>query len=273
MSDSVSRADDERVRENMGKVFLVGAGPGDPELLTVRALRLLQRADVVLHDALVSAEILALVSPRARVIDIGKRRGMKLLTQQEINTLLIGYAVETETVVRLKGGDPSIFGRAGEEIEELVEAGIEFEIVPGITAALASAAAAGISLTDRRFASAVLFTTAQRHAQSGAVAWKKLVATGATLAIYMPAPEIGKLCKELRESGLPSSTPCTVVSRAGRLDQRIISTDLSRLPRDGSVPSPALLFVGECARPLHALAHASMEAVKIEDNRAEFRNA
>ncbi len=122
----------------MGKVFLVGAGPGDPELLTVRAARLLREADLVLHDALVSSEILALISPRAQVVDIGKRCATKLLTQQEINALLIRSAADADTVVRLKGGDPSIFGRAGEEIEALVEAGISFEVVPGITSALAS---------------------------------------------------------------------------------------------------------------------------------------
>ena len=254
----------------MGKVFLVGAGPGDPELLTVRALRLLQKADFVLHDALVSAEILELVSRRARVIDIGKRSGTKLLTQGEINSLLIRYAAEAETVVRLKGGDPSIFGRAGEEIEALAEAGIPFEIVPGITSALASAAAAGISLTDRRFASSAVFTTAHRHSEAGAVAWKQLVASGATLAIYMPASDPGELCASLYEAGLQPGTPCTVVSRAGRVDQRVLSTELSRLERNCNLPAPALLIVGECARPLHSFAHVDVEEViAIEKNRTE----
>ncbi len=128
----------------MGKVFLAGAGPGDPELLTVKTLRLLKSADVVLHDALVSEAILDLIRPGAQVIDIGKRCGHKLLTQDEINSLLIHFASEAETVVRLKGGDPAIFGRLGEEIEALSEADIPFEIIPGITAALASAAAARI---------------------------------------------------------------------------------------------------------------------------------
>src|SRR5713101_10130477 len=136
----------------MGKVYLVGAGPGDPELLTVKAARLLARAGIVFHDSLVSGEILRLISRDAEVIDVGKRCGHKLLTQEEINSLLVSYARKREIVVRLKGGDPSIFGRAAEEIESLRKAGIEYEIVPGITAALGAAAAAGISLTDRRIA-------------------------------------------------------------------------------------------------------------------------
>src|ERR1700736_3003143 len=133
-----------------GKVYLVGAGPGDPELLTLKAARLLGSANVVLHDSLVSREVLALISPNAEIVDVGKRAGRKLLTQDEINSLLISYAKTCATVVRLKGGDPSLFGRAGEELQALREAGVAFELVPGITAALAAAAAAGISLTDRR---------------------------------------------------------------------------------------------------------------------------
>jgi type IV secretory pathway VirB3-like protein len=128
----------------MGRVFLIGAGPGDPELLTLKAARLLACADVVLHDSLVSGEVLARISPRAELIDVGKRCGRKLLTQDEINALLVSYAASHEVVVRLKGGDPSIFGRAGEELEALRKASVEFEVVPGVTAALGAAAAAGV---------------------------------------------------------------------------------------------------------------------------------
>src|SRR5258708_3713675 len=148
-----------RVRGMMGKVYLIGAGPGDPELLTLKAARLLARADVVLHDALVSDAVLAMISPAAEIINVGKRAGQKLLTQDEINALLVSFGRKRPTVVRLKGGDPSIFGRAGEEIEALRRAGIEYEIVPGISAALGAAAAAGISLTDRRVASQIRLTT------------------------------------------------------------------------------------------------------------------
>src|SRR6266446_2224155 len=147
----------------MGKVYLVGAGPGDPDMLTLKAARLLAGADVVLHDALVSDAVLAMISPAAEIINVGKRAGHKLLTQDEINALLVSYGRTRSTVVRLKGGDPSIFGRAGEEIEALRAAGIEHEIVPGISAALGAAAAAGISLTDRRVASQILLRSEERR--------------------------------------------------------------------------------------------------------------
>jgi uroporphyrin-III C-methyltransferase len=139
-----------------GKVYLVGAGPGDPDLLTLKAAKLLAQAEVVLYDSLVSREVLALISQTALLLDVGKRAGKKLLTQDESNSLLVSYAQEGKLVVRLKGGDPLLFGRAGEEMESLRRAGIDFEIVPGITAAVGAAAAAKISLTDRRVASQVL---------------------------------------------------------------------------------------------------------------------
>ena len=145
-----------------GRVYLLGAGPGDPELLTLKAAKLLARSEVVLYDSLVSEEVLALVSQQALLVNVGKRAGQKLLTQDEINSLLVSYAKAGKRVVRLKGGDPLLFGRAGEEMEALRRAGIEFEIVPGITAAVGAAAAAKISLTDRRMASQVLFTTFSR---------------------------------------------------------------------------------------------------------------
>ena len=168
----------------MGKVYLIGAGPGDPDLLTVKAARLLERATIVLHDSLVSREVLQLVPREAEIIDVGKRAGQKLLTQDEINQLLISYANRSgrsldrsapgssdpstthNEVIRLKGGDPVVFGRAGEEIEALRRANIPFEIVPGITAALGAAAAAGISLTDRRAASQIVITTYSRGSES-----------------------------------------------------------------------------------------------------------
>src|SRR5215469_9152971 len=160
----------------MGKVFLVGAGPGDPELLTVKALLILQRADVVLHDSLVSAEVLGLISPKAELVDVGKRAGLKLLTQDEINSLLFSYAARHEVVVRLKGGDPLLFGRASEEIEALRKANVSYEIIPGISAAFGAAAAAGISLTDRRVASQVLFTTFSRGESVKSLGWREVTA-------------------------------------------------------------------------------------------------
>ena len=234
----------------MGKVYLVGAGPGDPELLTLRAARLLQQAGVVLHDALVSAEILAMIGP-ARVIDIGKRCGTKLLTQEEINSLLIAYASEYEIVVRLKGGDPSIFGRSGEEIEALLKANIACEIVPGITSAIAGAAAAGISLTDRRFAASIVFTTAHRRTGAEAFAWDKLVTSHSTLAIYMPGGDYSQLSDQLCRAGLDMQTPCALISHAGRSSQQVRWADLASMRLLRPLPAPTLLIVGECARALH----------------------
>jgi uroporphyrin-III C-methyltransferase len=239
----------------MGKVFLVGAGPGDPELLTLRAARLLQQADIILHDALVSAEILALIGA-ARVIDIGKRCGTKLLTQEEINSLLIAYAAEYPVVVRLKSGDPSIFGRAGEEIEALLQAGVSFEIVPGVTSAIAAAAAAGISLTDRRFAASVVFATAHRGNGAEATAWDKLVTSHSTLAIYMPGGDYKLLASQLCDAGLDSQTPCAVISHAGRPTQQVRCSDLTSLRLVEPLPAPSLLIIGECARPLHETQHS-----------------
>lgn len=234
----------------MGKVFLVGSGPGDPELLTVKAVRLLKTADVVLHDALVSDAILAEVRPEATLVNIGKRCRQKLLTQDEINAVLVSYASSHNVVIRLKGGDPSIFGRAGEEIEALIGAGIDYEIVPGITAACASAAAAGVSLTDRRFASSVVFTTAHRRTGPEEVAWNKLVTSDSTLVIYMPGQDYATLRTSLRAAGLPNDMPCTVVSAAGRERQQVLRTSIGSLPGVAALPAPALLIVGECASAL-----------------------
>jgi len=233
--------------KSKNRVFLVGAGPGNPDWLTVKAHRLLQQADVVLHDALVSDEILALISPRATVIDIGKRRGHKLLTQDEINALLVHYGSKVGITIRLKGGDSTIFGRAGEEIEALREAGIEYEIVPGITSAIAGAAAAGISLTDRRLASSVVFTTGHRGDDHQGLEWDKLVTSGSTVAIYMPGTDYGRLAAELSGAGLPASMPCAVVSCAGRPEQQVLWTTVARLSGHGALPAPSIVIVGECA--------------------------
>jgi uroporphyrin-III C-methyltransferase len=238
-----------------GKVYLIGAGPGDPELLTLKAARLLARANVVLYDALVSREVLALVSPSAEIIDVGKRAGRKLLTQDEINAVLATYAKARETVVRLKGGDPTIFGRAGEEIDFLRKAGIDYEIVPGITAALGAAAAAGISLTDRRFASQVLFSTFSR-VPDGAAAdhlavtqekdWGSVTST-TTLVLYMPGADYAEVSERLRLAGLPADLPCVIVSNAARSKQQVRWSQLARLGSEEKLPAPALLIVGRVA--------------------------
>lgn len=255
----------------MAKVFLVGAGPGDPELLTVKALRLLQRADVVLHDGLVTPPILALIREGASVIDIGKRCGQKLLTQAEINALLIDFALEGRCVIRLKGGDPSIFGRAGEEIEALAAAGIEYEIVPGITTALAAAAAAGISLTDRRFASSVVLATAHRGSGQCAVEWDRLVNSGSTLAIYMPGTDYAQLSASLRAAGLDPRTPCAVVSCIGRPGEQVLWATVETLARHAALPAPSHVIVGRCANPLESF-DLDAEALRMEFDASETRN-
>lgn len=232
----------------MGKVCLVGAGPGDPELLTVRAARILAAADLVLHDALVTREILDLVSPQARVIDVGKRCGQKLLTQEEINSYLVHASAHAGIVVRLKCGDPLIFGRAGEEIEALKNAGVDFEIIPGVTSALAAAAAARVSLTDRRLASQVLFTTAHRKGGSMNVDWASAIRADVTVVVYMPGSAYGELASALADRGLDAHTPCVIVSAAAQPSQQMHWTDLAGLRNLRGLPAPSLLIVGRVAR-------------------------
>jgi uroporphyrin-III C-methyltransferase len=231
-----------------GKVYLVGAGPGDPELLTVRAARLLRNADAVLHDELVTPEILQLANPLAQLHNVGKRCGNKRITQQEINFLMVGLASAGLQVVRLKGGDPLIFGRAGEEIEALRRAGIPYEIVPGITAALGAAAAAGIPLTHRRGPAAVTFITGHRATSNGEHDWENFVGSGATLAIYMPGRNYGEIARRLRNAGLPGETACALVSRATVADQHLHVTTVAGLPATPRRPAPTLLIVGEVVR-------------------------
>ena len=230
----------------MGKVFLVGAGPGDPELLTLKAARVLAAANIVLHDSLVSAEVLAKVSPAAKIVDVGKRCGRKLLTQDEINSLLVSYAATNEVVVRLKGGDPLVFGRAGEELQALREAKVDFEIVPGITAALGGAAAAGISLTDRRLASQILFSTFTRRPEANTLEWGAL-SPATTLVLYMPGPDYAEVALRVQEAGLPADLPCVVVSGATGPQQQIRWTSLANLPHEEKLPAPALLIIGRVA--------------------------
>jgi uroporphyrin-III C-methyltransferase len=226
-----------------GKVYLIGAGPGDPELLTQKAVRILQAANVVLHDSLVCAEILAVIPASAQRIDVGKRRGFRLLSQQEMNALLVASAQEHAIVVRLKGGDPLLFGRAAEEIQALRAAKIAFEIVPGISAGFAAAAAAQVSLTDRRLASHVLFTTYSRAPETHVLPILGITAE-TTVVVYMPGPEYTGVCHWLRESGIVGETPCLVISKASQRDQSVCATTLWQLASLPPLPAPALLVVG-----------------------------
>ncbi len=227
-----------------GKVYLVGAGPGDPDLLTVRAARTLGFADVVLHDALVSTEVLSLISPQARIVNVGKRCGLKSITQEEINDFLLRFASKGKVVVRLKSGDPLVFGRAGEELDVLRRAGIEVEIVPGITAALAAAATVQVSLTDRRTAEQLLVISAHRGHGKTDSDWCRLVTSRTTVVVYMPGEYAG-VAEDLRRAGLSGSTPCAIISKVSSAEERSYQTTLGLLHRAPILPPPCVLIVGE----------------------------
>ncbi|HEY6971821.1 MAG TPA: uroporphyrinogen-III C-methyltransferase [Candidatus Angelobacter sp.] len=227
-----------------GKVYIVGAGPGAAQLLTVKAASLLRAANVVLHDDLVPQEILDLTGPSAEVVNVGKRCGRHLTSQQQINALMVEYARRYDSVVRLKSGDPAVFGRLGEELDALREAGVAFEIVPGVTAATAAAAAAGFTLTDRRAASALVILTAH-NCRGQSLSGVLLDPEQSTYAIYMPGPDYASTAHDLLRLGLDKSTPCALVSNAGRELQRVKFLPLSELPLVTGVAAPALLVVGK----------------------------
>jgi uroporphyrin-III C-methyltransferase len=230
-----------------GKVYLIGAGPGDPELLTLRALRLMESADVILHDALVSREILALAPRGARLENVGKRCGVKRMSQEEIHERMIEFARAGLDVARLQGGDSLLFGRAGEEIAALTRARIQWEMVPGVTAASAAAAAIGISLTDRGVAGQVVFLTGHR-AEDIAAEIPVPPEGGATIVVYMPASAYEELAARFREAGWTGGTPCVVVSEASTPRLQILRATLDSLGECERLPAPALLIVGEVAR-------------------------
>ena len=225
----------------------MGAGPGNPDLLTLKAARTLGAADVVLHDALVSTEVLALVSPRARVLNVGKRCGRKSITQDEINDLLVRFASAAEIVVRLKSGDPAIFGRAAEEIDVLRQAGIDVEVIPGVTASLAAAATIGVSLTDRRRADQLLFVSAHCGRGKQKSDWRVLVDNRTTVVVYMPG-EYEAVAEDLRLAGVSQSTPCAIVSKVSSPDEQWYETTLGSLHDAPVLPSPCGVIVGETVR-------------------------
>ncbi len=227
-----------------GTVYLVGAGPGDPELLTLKAMRLLASADVVLHDDLVPGAVLA-HAHRALAINVGKRCGRKNISQEQIDSMMVDYARRGMAVVRLKSGDPLVFGRAGEEMDALRRADVPFEVVPGITAAFAAAAAVRRPLTDRRSASSISFSSGHRAPGSPL---KAASLAGATRAIYMPGRDLRGIAAQLRSEGLADDLPCVVVSRAAQPDEEILHTTLGRLDHATSGPAPSILLVGEALR-------------------------
>ncbi len=234
-----------------GTVYLVGAGPGDPELLTVRAARLISEADVIVYDYLVAASILDLANPDAEKIFAGKRKGDHALPQGELNLLLVTLARQQKRVVRLKGGDPYIFGRGGEEVETLFEHGIPFEVIPGVTAAAGVACYAGIPLTHRDYAQACIFVTGHLKDGSMNLDWTGLARRNQTVVIYMGSTGLPVLCENLIAHGLPADWPVAIVQQGTTLNQRTVTGTLATLPhltQQAQLSPPTLIIVGEVVK-------------------------
>jgi uroporphyrin-III C-methyltransferase/precorrin-2 dehydrogenase/sirohydrochlorin ferrochelatase len=237
-----------------GIVHLVGAGPGDPELLTLRAARLMREADVVVYDHLVSDAVLALVAHRAERIYAGKRQGCHALSQDDINRLLVALARRGKRVLRLKGGDPFVFGRGGEECEFLAGHGIAFEVVPGVTSASGASCCTGIPLTHREHAQSVIFVTGHLKDGSAALDWDVLARPRQTVVVYMGITRLAEICRELIAHGADADRPAVVIERATTPEQRVIAGTLRDLPDRATaagIKPPSLIIVGEVVR-LHA---------------------
>lgn len=237
-----------------GRVYLVGAGPGDPELLTLRAMRLLQQAQVVVYDHLVSSAVLDFVSPGAERIYAGKRRNEHTLRQEEINALLIKLAGQGKQVVRLKGGDPFIFGRGGEELQALAAQGIAFEVVPGVTAASGVACYAGIPLTHRDYAQSCIFVTGHLKNGTADLDWTSLVRLNQTVVIYMGLGGLPEICRQLMAHGAAPNLPIAVVQDGSIATQTVVTGTLADMPErvaQAGLKSPCLTIIGEVVK-LHA---------------------
>ena len=240
-----------------GRVYLVGAGPGDPELLTLRAMRLLQQAHVVVYDHLVSNAVLDFVAPAAERIYAGKRRNEHTMRQENINALLVKLALEGKQVVRLKGGDPFIFGRGGEELETLAKHGIAFEVVPGVTAASGVASYAGIPLTHRDYAQSCIFVTGHLKDGTADLDWPSLVRLHQTVVIYMGLGGLGEICHQMMVHGAAPELPIAVVQDGSIATQKVITGTLSNIPErvaQAGLESPCLTIIGEVVKLHDALA-------------------
>ncbi|ANW22739.1 uroporphyrinogen-III C-methyltransferase [Vibrio coralliilyticus] len=228
-----------------GFVSLVGAGPGDPDLLTLKGYRVIQQAEVIVYDRLVSKEILALANPQAEMVYVGKKLDFHCVPQDQINQILVEKALEGKRVVRLKGGDSFIFGRGGEELEELAAHGIHFEVVPGITAAAGATAYAGIPLTHRDHAQSVQFITGHVQKDGREIEWQSLAQSNNTLVFYMGLKQSQRITTKLIENGLDEQISCAIIENGTRSEQRVFTGPLKDLPKlaEGAV-SPALIVVG-----------------------------
>ena len=251
-------------RAACGKVYLVGAGPGDAELLTLRAARLLAQADVVVYDNLVGSEVLALIGPDTERVYVGKERNHHSMPQEDINTLLVRLARQGRNVVRLKGGDPFVFGRGGEELQVLAAEGIPFEVVPGITAACGVASYAGIPLTHRDYAQSCTFVTGHLKDGSCDLDWPALARARQTVVIYMGLSGLATICAQLVAHGLPANWPAAVVEQGTLASQRVVCGTLATLAdtvaREG-LRSPCLTIVGEVVRLRDELAWFATQGV------------
>jgi len=250
------KADVKNLIPDVGRVYLVGAGPGDPELLTLRAVRLLQQADVIVYDNLVSDGVLEFVSPSAERIYAGKRRNEHTLRQEQINTLLVKLAGEGKQVVRLKGGDPFIFGRGGEELQTLAASGVAFEVVPGVTAASGVSSYAGIPLTHRDYAQCCLFVTGPLRDGTADLDGPSLVRLNQTVVIYMGLGGLPEICKQMVAHGASPDLPIAVVQDGSMITQKVVTGTLANMAErvaQAGLKSPCLTIIGDVVKLHHAL--------------------